>query len=320
MAILIYTENIEGQFKKISLELASYATALAKQMNTSVVALTIGNVPNDEIQKLSTYGVQKLVCVKTETTHYQTKLYAALIDEVAKKENAQILILSNNTRGSAIAPRLAVKLKAALATNVVELPSQTEPFVVRKKAYSAKAYADVKLLSEIKILTLTQNSFGIFENKTNIEILETNGTAATTNIKVLERFVQKGLVPVTEAEILVSAGRGLKAPENWKMVEEMAELLNATTCCSRPVSDMGWRPHHEHVGQTGKVVAPNLYFAIGISGAIQHLAGVSSSKTIVVINKDVEAPFFQAADYGIVGDAFDIVPKLNAALKELKAQ
>jgi electron transfer flavoprotein alpha subunit len=321
MSILVYTENWDGKFKKSTYELLSYGSEIAKMMNAELIALTIGAVEDAELKSLGKYGTTKVLKIADEKLEaFTAKSYTKAIAAAVEKTGAKVVLFSNNVSGKAVSPRLAIKLDASLAAGVMDLPSSTAPFVVRKRVYSGKAFADYELNADVKILTLNTNSFQIIENQQETSIEELSVEISGTDIAAKPQSVEKakGRLLITEAEILVSGGRGLKGPENWGMVEEMAEILGAGTCCSRPVADLEWRPHHEHVGQTGKVVAPNLYIAIGISGAIQHLAGVNGSKVMVVINTDPEAPFFEAADYGIVGDAFKVVPKLNEALKKFK--
>ncbi|MEN8119992.1 MAG: electron transfer flavoprotein subunit alpha/FixB family protein [Bacteroidota bacterium] len=322
MSVLTYTENWDGKFKKSTYELLSYSNEIAKKAGTDVIALTIGDVAEDELKSLGTYGASKVIVVKDEKLNdFIAKSYSSAISQVAQSQDAKFVIFANNVSGRALSGRTAVKLDAGFAPGVMQLPSSIEPFVVRKKAYSGKAFADFELNSNVKVLSLTQNSFEIIEDTKPIVIEEASVDIKDTDLGAKPKSVEKatGKLLITEAEVLVSGGRGLKGPENWGMVEEMADILGAANCCSRPVADLEWRPHEEHVGQTGKVVAPNLYIAIGISGAIQHLAGVNGSKVMVAINTDEEAPFFEAADYGIIGDAFKVVPKLNEALKKFKA-
>ncbi len=323
MSILIYTENFEGKFKKSTFELASYGNEIAKRTGTEVVAITIGKVSIDALNELGKYGVQKVLVVKnSELNDFSVKAYSVAIEQAAKAVKAEVIIFGNNPSGRAIAPNISVKLNAGLAPGVVDLPSSIKPFTVRKKAYSGKVTVDFVISTDIKVLTLTQNSYKVIESETEISIsnFDVNIPAGLYNAKPIKTVMNTGKLSVTDADVLVSGGRGLKGPENWKMVEEMAEILNAATCCSRPVSDLEWRPHHEHVGQTGKVVAPDLYIALGISGAVQHLAGVNGSKVIVAINTDADAPIFEAADYGIIGDVLDVVPKLNTALRQFKGK
>jgi electron transfer flavoprotein alpha subunit len=322
MSVLVYTEHAEGKFKKSSFEVVSYGAAIAQQLGTNLVALSIGNVSSDELNKLAQFGASKILSVSEDAyKSFVNQAYGAVIAQAAQKENANVVVLSASFSGKGLAPRVAVKLNAAYVDGAVSLPDTSNGFVVRKGAFSGKAFADVSISSENKVIALMPNAFKIIENSQspNIEpftpIAGSNDFAAM--IKEIVRASDKVSLP--DAELVVSAGRGIKGPENWGMIEELAQLLGAATACSKPVSDAHWRPHSEHVGQTGIAVSPNLYIAIGISGAIQHLAGVSSSKVIVVINKDPEAPFFKAADYGIVGDAFDIVPQLINAIKEFKA-
>ncbi len=322
MAVLAYTENWNGEFKKLTLELVSYAHAIAEKMGTQVVCLTVGNVSEAKLLELGKFGASKVIVASGEgLQNFTSQSYTKLISEVATQQNAQVLVFANNASGESLAPRVSIRLKAGLAPNVVDVPSSFEPLVVRKKAFSGKAFVDFKITSEVKVLTLTQNAYKIVENDVNCAIEKYDFAVSQADLAVVPKQIIKsdGKMSVTDAEVLISGGRGLKGPENWGMVEEMAQILGAGTCCSRPVADLGWRPHHEHVGQTGKVVAPNLYIAIGISGAIQHLAGVNGSKVLVAINKDPEAPFFESADYGIIGDAFDVVPRLNAAFKKFKS-
>jgi electron transfer flavoprotein alpha subunit len=322
MSVLVYTEHAEGKFKKSSFEVVSYGAAIAQQLGTNLVALSIGNVSSDELNKLAQFGASKILSVSEDAyKSFVNQAYGAVIAQAAQKEHANVVVLSASFSGKGLAPRVAVKLNAAYVDGAVSLPDTSNGFVVRKGAFSGKAFADVSISSENKVIALMPNAFKIIENSQspNIEsftpIAGSNDFAAM--IKEIVRASDKVSLP--DAELVVSAGRGIKGPENWGMIEELAQLLGAATACSKPVSDAHWRPHSEHVGQTGIAVSPNLYIAIGISGAIQHLAGVSSSKVIVVINKDPEAPFFKAADYGIVGDAFDIVPQLINAIKEFKA-
>jgi electron transfer flavoprotein alpha subunit len=322
MSVLVYTENWDGKFKKLSFELVSYAAALAERMNVPVVALSIGEVASEELQKLAAYGASKIVSVKdARLTHLVNSCYASVIAQVAKAENASVLVFAHNNAGKALAPALSVKLKAGFVSAVTGIPASTEPFVVRKKVFTGKVYSDVTIKSPVKILSLSQNSFGVVEKPVTANFsdfaAEINDASITTTLKDVRKVT--GQILLTDAEIVVSAGRGMKGPENWAPVEELASLLGAATACSRPVSDEGWRPHGEHVGQTGKIIAPNLYFALGISGAIQHLGGVSSSKCIVAVNKDPDAPIFQAADYGILGDLQKVLPELISAVKEFKA-
>lgn len=321
MSVLVYTENREGKFGKQTFELVSFGSELAKLMNTELIALCIGRVDNSELEKLGLYGADKVLNIENEhLSNYTAKAYSKALEAAVKKTGSEVVIFANNVTGKAIAPRLSVKLEASFAAGAVQLPISLSPFVVRKKAYSGKAFADCQLDSSIKVLTLSPNTFELIEQKKDITIekLEIDISGSDIAAKPLEVQKSSEKLLVTEAEILVSGGRGLKGPENWGMLEELAEILGAATCCSRPVADLEWRPHSEHVGQTGKVVAPNLYFAIGISGAIQHLAGVNGSKVIVAINTDNEAPIFEAADFGIIGDAFEVVPRLNEALKKFK--
>ena len=321
MSILVYTENWEGKFKKSTYELLSYGSEIAKMMNVELIALTIGEVGDNELKNLGSYGANKVLKISDDKLGaFTAKSYTKAILTAVENVAAKVVIFSNNVSGKAVSPRLAVKLDAALAAGVMDLPSSVSPFTVRKRVYSGKAFADYELDADVKILTLNTNSFQIIENQKEIAIESLPVNIADSDLSAKPQSVEKttGQMVITEAEILISGGRGLKGPENWGMVEEMAEILGAGTCCSRPVADLDWRPHHEHVGQTGKVVAPNLYIAIGISGAIQHLAGVNGSKVMVAINTDPEAPFFEAADYGIVGDAFQVVPKLNEALRKFK--
>ena len=322
MPVLVYTENVEGKFKKSTFEVVSYARAIADQNKTSLIAISIGNVSKDDLSLLGKYGAEKVLNVSNDKLkNFVNQAYALVIAEAAKKEGAEIVVLSNSFSGRGLAPRIGVKLEAGVADGVVSLPEAGAKFIVKKTAFSGKAFAKVELTSATKVISLIPNSYKVVETNAGGQVEDFNAdikqSDLTSVIKEIVRSTDKVSLP--DADIVVSGGRGLKGPENWGMVEELADLLGAALACSKPVSDAGWRPHSEHVGQTGIAVSPNLYIAIGISGAIQHLAGVSSSKVIVVINKDAEAPFFKVADYGIVGDAFDVVPKLIAAIKEYKA-
>ena len=322
MSVLVYTENAGGKFKKSTFEAVSYARAIADQNNTNLVAISIGDVNSEELTSLGKYGAEKVLNVNNaKLKDFINQAYASVIAEAAKNEGADVVVLSNSFSGRGLAPRIAVKLQAGLADGAVAIPEQDGgKFKIKKTAFSGKAFAIVELTSVNKVISIVPNSYKVVEKAadTKVEDFAAEGNASDFKaiIKDIVRSTDKVSLP--DAEIVVSAGRGLKGPENWGMVEELAGLLGAALACSKPVSDAGWRPHSEHVGQTGIAVSPNLYIAIGISGAIQHLAGVSSSKTIVVINKDPEAPFFKVADYGIVGDAFEVVPKLIAAIKNYK--
>jgi len=322
MSVLIYAENADGKFKKSIFEAVSYARAIADQNKTNLVAISIGNVAADQLSALGKYGAEKVLNVGNDKLKtFVNQAYASVIAGAAKKEGANIVVLSNSFSGKGLAPRIGVKLEAGVADGAVSLPDAGAKFTLKKTAFSGKAFAVVELTSENKVISLTPNSYKVVETggTTKVEdfIAELKDSDFKTIIKEIVKATDKVSLP--DAELVVSAGRGLKGPENWGMIEELANLLGAATACSKPVSDAGWRPHSEHVGQTGIAVSPNLYIAIGISGAIQHLAGVSSSKVIVVINKDPDAPFFKVADYGIVGDAFEVVPKLIEAVKQLKA-
>jgi len=317
MSVLVYTENWDGAFKKLSFELVSYAAKVAEITGTSVTAVSIGDVADDELNKLSAYGASKVIKVDGKTT-LDNQVYTEIIAQVAEAEGAKVVVISHNNTGKALAPRLSVKLKAAVGAGLIKLPASTEPFTVSKKVFSGKAFANVVLKTDVKILTLAQNSFKLIETggASTIESFSANAGEAKTIVKDVQK--QTGKILLNDAEIVVSGGRGLKSADNWGVIEDLAEVLGAATACSRPVSDEGWRPHEEHTGQTGKIIAPNLYFAAGISGAIQHMAGISSSKCIVAINNDADAPVFESSDYGIVGDALKVLPALTAAIKEAK--
>ena len=321
MSVLVYTQNWDGKFKKSSFELVSYASKVADMLNVSVKALSIGAVENDELKKLGNYGAGKILNVNNEQCRIlDNQVYTNIISQVALKEKSSVIIISNNNEGKAIAPRLSVSLKAGIGSGVSKLPVNLNPFTVYKRTYSGNAYAQVVINSEIKILTLAQNSFDLFETTNNSVIEDLNISVDSSLLKTEVKDVQKmaGKILLTDADIVVSGGRGMKSPDNWGPIVELAGLLGAATACSRPVSDEGWRSHDEHTGQTGKIIAPNVYIAVGISGATQHLAGISSSKYIVAINSDKDAPIFEAAQYGIVGDAMKVLPKLIEAVKELK--
>jgi electron transfer flavoprotein alpha subunit len=323
MPVLIYTENSEGKFKKSTFEAVSYARAIADQNNTSLTAISIGNVSAGELQNLGKYGAEKVLNVSGEKLKdFVNQAYSSVIAEAAKKIGADIIVLSNSFSGRGLAPRIGVKLEAGVIDGAVALPEQKDgKFTVKKTAFSGKAFATVELTSANKVIALTPNAYKIVEKGSAAAIEDFSPEVKASDFKAMIKEIVRSTdkVSLPDAEIVVSGGRGLKGPENWGMLEELAGLLGAALACSKPVSDADWRPHSEHVGQTGIAVSPNLYIAVGISGAIQHLAGVSSSKVIVVINKDADAPFFKVADYGIVGDAFEVVPQLIKAIKEYKA-
>jgi electron transfer flavoprotein alpha subunit len=321
MSVLVFTENWDGKFKKFSFELVSYASKLAEKLGTSSVVLSIGNVEKPELEKLAKYGAGKIISASNDMVNIlDNQVYSSVISDVAKKEGAKAIILAYNNTGKALAPRLSVKLNAGIASCVSNLPESTDPFVVLKKVYSGNAFAKIRINTDVKILTLAQNSFEVIEadNHPVFETLALPAGNVTPKTSVLDVQKQTGKILLTDAEIVVSGGRGMKSPDNWASLIELAGLLGAATACSRPVSDEGWRPHEEHTGQTGKIIAPNLYFAIGISGSTQHIAGVSGSKCIVAINIDKDAPVFEVARYGIVGDAMKVLPKLVEAVKEVK--
>ncbi|REJ85187.1 MAG: electron transfer flavoprotein subunit alpha/FixB family protein [Bacteroidetes bacterium] len=322
MSVLVYIENIEGNFRKPSFEIISFGFALAQKLNLPLVALSIGKVSDDELKLAGKYGASRVLNAGNEKLSVLSEeAYASVIAQAAKQEDAKVIIMSSSFAGKSIAPRVAVKLDASIGENVVDLPETGGSFIIRKGAFSGKAFAFVELLSDVKVLSVMPNSYKVVENpvQPELSVFEPQLRDEDFRIKVLEVKRATDKVSLPDAELVVSAGRGLKGPENWGMIEELAEVLGAATACSKPVSDSGWRPHSEHVGQTGIAISPNLYIAVGISGAIQHLAGVSNSKVIVVVNKDPEAPFFKAADYGIVGDAFEVIPKLIEAAKAFKA-
>lgn len=315
MSILVFADSSENKFKKTAFEVVSYGKKLAEQLNTSLEVLTInGGNPSE----LYTYGANKVTEVKNSLSSFNAKAYTEVIKQVAEAKNANIVIVDTSINGLTLAPMLAIGLNAGYASNVTDLPSSTSPFVVKRKVFSNKGFAETEITTAKKVIGIAKNSYGINENP--VEGSAEGFEASLPELNITSQSVEKasGKVTIADADVVVSGGRGLKGPENWGMIEELADTLGAATACSKPVSDLGWRPHSEHVGQTGKPVASNLYIAIGISGAIQHLAGVNASKVKVVINNDPEAPFFKAADYGIVGDAFEVVPKLVEKLKDFK--
>ncbi len=320
MSVLAYIETADGAVKKSSTEALFYASELAKKLNTSAVGVLLGATPSEPLEDLGKYGVSKVVHVaNAELNTALSQPYASALAEVAKKEGADTIIFAKSANADGIAARLAVKLDASVISNATELPDTSAGFKVKRSIYTGKAFAITELKSANKILVIKKNAVSVSEGSGKATVENFNGTINSADLTVVQKSVEKvtGEVLLPEAEIVVSGGRGLKGPENWGIITDLAKVLGAATGCSKPVSDMDWRPHHEHVGQTGVKVSPNLYIAVGISGAIQHLAGVNSSKVIVVINKDPEAPFFKAADYGIVGDAFEVLPKLTEAFKKI---
>ncbi|MDN5349863.1 MAG: electron transfer flavoprotein alpha subunit [Bacteroidales bacterium] len=322
MSVLVYLENWDGKLKKLSYELASYGAQLAEKLQLPVKAVSLGKVDEATLKTLGKYGIPEVLSDTNEAYNtLDNSAIAKALFAAAQQTNASIVVMANNNLGKAVSPRLAVKMKAGLVSAVQGLPISTEPFVVKKMVFTGKAFAHINIKSAHKILTLAANTFGLVEKNldTTLTAFDAGLAASDFGTTVVSSNKVTGKVLLQDAEIVVSGGRGMKAADNWGMLEELADILGAATACSRPVSDEGWRPHAEHVGQTGKIIAPNLYFAFGISGAIQHLGGVSSSKVIVAVNKDPEAPIFQAADYGIVGDVFKVLPQFIEAVKELKA-
>ncbi|MDV3850418.1 electron transfer flavoprotein subunit alpha [Elizabethkingia anophelis] len=314
MAIFVYAENINGVYKKAAFEAVSYAKAVADKAGDSVTVIAIN--PTDSSDVLYKYGADKVINVKDEgLKNFSAKAYAQAVGEVL---DGNVIVFPHTTDASSVAPMLAISKGASLITNVIAAPESISPFQVKRKAFSGKGYMHAKADASNVVITVSQNAFGIKENPVSGSEEVKNLSVANEDTKVINHEHSSGKLDLKEAEIVVSAGRGMKGPENWGMIEDLANVLGAATASSKPVADIGWRPHAEHVGQTGKAISPNLYIAVGISGAIQHLAGVNGSKTIVVINNDPEAPFFKAADYGVVGDAFQIVPALTEKLKAFK--
>ena len=316
MSVLVYADSTEGKFKKSAFEVVSYGKKVAEQLGSDLLVLTLNASSSEE---LYTYGAEKVIAVSHEALNvFNAKIYASIIEQVVKAKGVSEVILDSSIDTLHLAPILAVAMNAGYTSNVVALPSSISPFTVKRKAFSNKGFSNTIITTENKIIGLAKNSYGVFENPVAGTTENFDATIVDSGVtsEKIERIT--GKVTIADADTVVSAGRGLKGPENWGMVEELADVLGAATACSKPVSDLGWRPHGEHVGQTGKPVASNLYIAIGISGAIQHLAGINASKVKVVINTDPEAPFFKAADYGIVGDAFEVVPQLIEKLKAFK--
>ncbi|MCG2609944.1 electron transfer flavoprotein subunit alpha/FixB family protein [Flavobacterium sp. SM15] len=319
MSILIYAESAEGKFKKVAFELASYAKKVAEKMGTTVTAVTVNA---GDVSGLSKYGVDKVLKVTNDKLGaFNAKAYADVIKQAAQKEGTKVVILSSTTDSLYLAPLVAVGLNAGYASNVIALPESTSPFTVKRNAFSNKAFNITEITTDVKVLGIGKNSFGLIEADSSLAEEDFTPSLNDADFSVKVESVEKvtGKVTIADAEIVVSGGRGMKGPENWGMIEELAAVLGAATAASKPVSDLGWRPHSEHVGQTGKPVAANLYIAVGISGAIQHIAGINSSKVKLVINSDPEAPFFKVADYGVVGDAFQVLPVLIEKLKAFKA-
>jgi len=317
MNILVFVESAEGKIKKNSLE----AVAFAHAMGGSVTALALGKTDTAELESLGKYGAKKVLHASDDKLNQGIiQAYAAVIAKAFQDEGSDVLVLADSSLGTPVGARVAAKLGASLASNVVELPDTSSGFKVKRSIYTGKAFAQVELTKSKKVIGIKKNAAEVKEvgNPVSVTPYQASLSDADFSTKITSSEKATGEVLLPEANIVVSGGRGMKGPEHWSGIEELAKTLGAATGCSKPVSDMGWRPHHEHVGQTGVKVAPQLYIAVGISGAIQHLAGVNSSKCIVVINKDADAPFFKAADYGIVGDAFDILPKLNEAIKAAK--
>lgn len=318
MSVLVYAETSEGNFKKSALEVVSYGKAIANQINSTLTVLTINA---SETATLNQYGADKIVTVNNDALKsFNAKIYAGVVSEYAQTNDQKIVIIDSSADGKYLAPLVSAKLQASFASNVIEVPSSTAPFTVKRKVFSNKGFSNTVLTADYKVINLARNSFGIHENTASGNVSTFEPTLLSSTLTVTNTEKASGKVSIADADVVVSGGRGLKEAANFKLIEDLADVLGAATACSKPVSDMGWRPHGEHVGQTGKPVASNLYIAIGISGAIQHLAGVNASKVKVVINTDAEAPFFKAADYGIVGDAFEVVPQLIEKLKAFKSE
>ena len=318
MSVLIYTESDQGKFKKVALEVASYGKTVANLLGTTLIAVTINA---EDTSVLGNYGVDKVLKVNdSKLDTFNAKTYAEIIKQASDKEGSKVVVISSSADSKYLAPLLAVRLDAGYASNVVETPSSTSPFTIKRTAFSSKAFQMVSINTDVKLVGVSKNTLGLIESKANATCENFSPSILDNGVHVDSVDKITGKVTIADADIVVSGGRGLKGPENWGMIEDLASVLGAATACSKPVSDLGWRPHSEHVGQTGKPVASNLYIAVGISGAIQHLAGINASKVKVVINTDPEAPFFKAADYGVVGDAFQVVPELIEKLKIFKAQ
>lgn len=321
MSVIVLVEHTEGVIKKKSFEAVQYAADIAKKTGTTVSAVVLGTISDSEMEGLGQYGAQKVLHVANERLNeLHARAYTWAVFTAVEKEDSKIIITLHDINGRAIAPRLAARLKAGLVAGALSSPDLDKGFVVKKTVFSGKAFAYVNITSDIKIITLMPNTFALnkTEGKASVEKLDVAFTDKDFGVKVKEVNKIKGEVPLADAQLIVSGGRGMKGPENWGLIEDLAKKLGAATACSRPVADAHWRPHHEHVGQTGGTVRPDLYIAVGISGAIQHLAGVNGSKTIVVINKDPEAPFFKAANYGVVGDAFEVLPRLTHAVEKFR--
>lgn len=321
MSVLVFVDHAQGTFKKNAFEAINYAAKTAEKTGGDVVAVVLGSASESELAALGNYGAKQVLhCSDARLDHFSAKAYTKAIVAAVNQSGANVIIVSANNNGKALAPMVAAQLKAGIVAGAVDYPDTANGFQIKKSVFSGKAFAHVNITSDKKVISLTPNTFAVAElgGSAAVQALSADFADADFGVKFVSEDVVKGEVPLSEAERVVSGGRGLKGPENWGILEDLAKAMDATLACSRPVADAHWRPHHEHVGQTGGTIRPNLYVAVGISGAIQHLAGVNSSKTIVVINKDADAPFFKAADYGVIGDAFEILPKLTEAVKKAK--